>query len=149
MANLVKLDNSVKVVLDIKNPTLAEKTAVEELNTYLQKISKLLDLGVVQIDKDVEKFVSNCNEAKALVADFKKKYIIPNENVNASWKYLLYHADLCLLYADLAIEGARHEGFDEEKERFRTFVFRLRPKLHHVLDFCVCNYIYEVYLNRL
>ena len=38
MANLVKLDNSVKVVLDIKNPTLAEKTAVEELNTYLQKI---------------------------------------------------------------------------------------------------------------
>lgn len=121
----------------------------EYVNTYLQKISELLDLGVVQIDKDVEKFVSNCNETKALVADFKEKYIIPNENVNASWKYLLYHAELCLLYADLAIAGARHEGFDEEKERFRSLVFSLRPKLHHVFDFRVCNYIYEVYLNRL
>ena len=120
-----------------------------EVNVYLQKISELLDLGVVKIDKDVDRFVANCNAAKELIGNFKEKYLLPNENVNASWKYLVYHADMCLVYADLAIAGARHEGFDEQENRFVALVHSLKPEIHHVFDTRVSHYIYQVYLNKL
>ena len=122
-----------------------------EVDLYLQRLSELLDLGVVQIDKDPDRFVSNCNEAKRVIKDFREKKLLKVKDSSPSWQYLLRHADICLLYADLAIAGAKHDEseYNKEKEKFKALLHELRPEIHRVFDFRICNYIYEVYLNRL
>ena len=122
-----------------------------EVDLYLRKLSELLDLGIVQIDKDAEGFIANCNRAKSVISDFREMRLIPNQSVNPSWKYLLHHADICLLYADLAIAGAKHDKdeYSAKKEIFKAYLHELRPQIHRVFDFRICNYIYEVYLNNL
>ena len=122
-----------------------------EVDRYLQKLSEWLDLATVTVEKDPDRFVANCNAAKALIRDFREKYLLPNEESNPSWKYLLHHAEICLLYADLAIAGARHDedAYAAEKERFRHLLQERRHEIHHVFAFCTSNYICEVYLNHL
>ena len=132
--------------------TAAFGDGAEAVDLYLQKLSDILDLGVITIEKDAERFIENCNEAKRIIADFKEKHLVPNKDVNPSWKYLYLHADICTLYADLAIAGAKSgtdENYAKEKARFKQHLHEHRHEIHHVFDFRICNYIYEVYLNRL
>ncbi|MBR2343759.1 MAG: DUF4838 domain-containing protein [Clostridia bacterium] len=122
-----------------------------DADLYLRKISELFDLAVATEEKDLCRFISNCKEAKALITSFTESHIIPFSETNPSWRYLEYHAEMCLAYADLAIAGAMHDEakYEEETERFKALLLRLRPKTHHVFDPRVANRIYESYLHNL
>ena len=132
--------------------TAAFGEGYKEVDLYLRKLSDIFDLDVCTVEKDYERFIGNCNEAKRIITDFKERYIIPNKDSSPSWKYLLYHADICLLYADLAIAAAKpdnKEEYDRETERFKAYLYERRHEIHHVFDFRICNYIYWVYLPKL
>ena len=122
-----------------------------EVDGYLRRLSELFDLGVITEEKDEERFISNCNEAKEVICDFRKHFLLPNADMNPSWKYLVYHAEMCLSYADLAIAGAGHdEGrYHAETENFKQLLECLKPHIHHVFDTRVANRIYESYLKNL
>ena len=123
----------------------------KDVDLYLQKVSELLDLAPITIDKDDERFISNCNKAKELIESFKSTHLIKNRDINPSWNYLFLHANIALLYADLAIVGAGRDKdeYEKEKERFKQYLHEHRHEIHHVFDFRICNYIYQVYLNKL
>ena len=131
--------------------TAAFGDGAEEVDQYLRRLSDLFDLGVATIDNDHERFIGNCLRAKDIICDFKEKYLIPNKDINPSWNYLRLHAEICLLYADLAIVAAKHDKdeYEKETERFKQYLHEHRKEIHHVFDFRICNYIYGVYLPKL
>ena len=123
----------------------------KEVDEYLHRLSDLFDLGTVTEDKDSERFIKNCNEAKELIRSYTEEKLKKNASVNPSWKYLLHHAEYCLAYADLAIAAAMHDEAEYKKqtESFKELVWRQRPYLHHVYDSRISDQIYEVYLKNL
>ena len=123
----------------------------DKVDEYLHRLSDLFDLHIARDDKNLPLFISNCTEAKSVISDFRDKYIVPNADENPSWKYLLYHSELCLSYADLALAGARHDETEYEKqtERFKAILLRQRPDTHHVFDPRVANQIYENFLKKI
>lgn len=101
--------------------------------------------------KDNTSFAENCKEAKRVITDFTEKYILPNQDTNPSWRYLVYHSQMCLAYAGLAIAGATHDEaeYATQTEIFKTLLKDLRPYTHRVFDPRVANQIYESFLKKI
>lgn len=102
-------------------------TAVEK---YLETLSALL------AENFGDDFKSRVEKAKTTVQDFLGGYIEKNADVNASWKYLKYHADISLRTFDVILDSDDMPN-DEHNARvyeLRRYLFSLEPELNAVFD---------------
>jgi len=107
-----------------------------EVDTYLRKLSDLLDLYKFEEHKNQDIILKNCDEAKALINDFSDKFIKKYKNKSNNWKYLMHHSKMCLLYCDLIV--ACTLGDDKTKDKLvqkqRKYISDHKHEIHNVFD---------------
>ncbi len=127
----------------------AEGSAVE---AYLARISELFDSSFMRNDH-VEAH-HNCIERMdaidALVNEFETKYIYPNRDKSAQWKYLSYHSTYCKMYAELVRCYAHGDGakIDAQTRAFTAYHFALEDETHTVLDNFYFDEVYQRWIKR-
>ncbi len=109
--------------------------AVEE---YLKTLSSLFLPPYLRRELPAisEEAAASFAKIRPVVEDFRDRFLVTNENKNFSWKALAYHADYCLILADLLLCRARGEKENAEikAEEFCSFLKRTEPILHPLLD---------------
>ncbi len=117
----------------------ADGAAVE---TYLSTLSALLTLeGVRKASEDPSQrsaLSARWNQAKEAVETFKRDYLSIKGEDNPSWKDLIYHAEMCLLYVELLKAAFGAEADAEAKEKaiasLRECAQRAEPHIHTSFD---------------
>ena len=121
--------------------------AVED---YMATLSRLFDPVYLRGEKpaDPAGMEAQWQEAKAVIATFREKYLTAKGDVNPSWKYLTYHADIATQYADTLIAhkgtAATPESRAQSREALTQCVRQALPFVHTVFDsylFCQSAYI--------
>ncbi len=107
-----------------------------EVDEYLHKLSELLDLYKFEEHKNQDIILKNCAEAKALIKEFSDNFIKKYKNKKSNWKYLMHHAEMCLLYCDLIVACTMHDDKTKEKliEKQRKYVADHKHEIHNVFD---------------
>ncbi len=105
---------------------------------YLDKLEELFDSEFLRYENPAayETVPERTKAIHELVADFREKYLEPNKDKSASWKYLRYHADYCDIYADV-VYAYICESEDRAKEmadKMNAFCCETEPELHNVFD---------------
>jgi len=110
----------------------------EEVERYMSILSKLFHppyfrQELPQIDK---KLAEDFSEVIDVVKAFRSTYIEQNKNKNASWMYLSYHAEYCLLLADTLrlralgeMEASKHRAED-----LKQYLYQTEMATHRVFD---------------
>jgi len=115
---------------------------------YLNYLSVKLDIAGAR-DDDNEGIIEGYLAAKDVIRDFAEKQIIPNRSTNTSWNYLSYHAEMCLIYADVLISYAKRD--DDKKaehiEKLRDYIISHTDVLHNVFDIRATNFAFRRYLK--
>lgn len=124
-----------------------EGKAVEE---YLAGISELLSMVPLQ-NGEREITAENAAKAKQLISEFAKSKIIPNAEKDAQWHYLKYHAEMCLIYADLLTAHAlKDEDVKTEyTEKLRKYVRDNELEIHNVFDPFFFEWMFNSFLKNL
>ena len=73
-----------------------------------------------------------------VIEEFRIGYLEQRKEINASWKYLWYHAEFCKKYADV-IKAYRGKDSTEEvrnraKELLMEYVKKITMDTHNVFD---------------
>ena len=122
------------------------------VEAYLEKISELFDPAFMRNDH-VEAH-HNCIERMdaidALVNEFETKYIYPNREKSAQWKYLSYHSTYCKMYAELVRTYAHGDQakIDAQTRALTAYHFALEPETHAVHDNFFFDEVYQRWIKR-
>ncbi len=122
------------------------------VEAYLARISELFDPAFMRNDHATAHF--NCIERMdaidALVDGFETKYIAPNKDVNASWKYLSYHSTYCKMYAELVRCYVHGDGakIEAQTKAFTAYHFSLEEETHTVFDNFYFDEVYQRWIKR-
>ena len=105
---------------------------------YLDKLEALFDSAFLRYENPAayETVPERTKAIHDLVATFREKYLEPNKEKNASWKYLCYHADYCDIYADV-VYAYICESEDKAQamaDKMNAFCQQTEPELHTVFD---------------
>lgn len=75
-------------------------------------------------------------KVKYVVQDFQAKYIEQNRTNNLSWKYLSYHAEYCMLLAEvLRLRASGKTGASIKKaEELKQYLCQTEMETHRVFD---------------
>lgn len=113
--------------------------AVEE---YLETLSALT------VENFGEDFAARIERAKQVVEDFRRAYTEKKADTNASWRYLAYHAAICLRTFDVLSDPADMptEEHNARVYELRKYLFSLEPELHTVFD---TSKAYATYFSKL
>lgn len=120
----------------------------EAVRQYLKKLSELFlppyqRMELPQEDQNAAKSFAG---AKELAEEFRAQYIDGKAAESLNWKYLSYHAELCIILAQMLYHRAM--GNQEESlaygRRLEAYLSQIEPDTHKVLD--VFNY--KNVLNR-
>lgn len=118
----------------------AEGPAVE---TYLRSISELIYFTNTRPEykSTGETAIARFREAIRVVESFRSSHIEKYADTDASWKYLAYHAEIVLRFADLCISRASgdQDALKEKGEALSAYVRGIEPAVHNVLD--VWNFV--------
>jgi len=108
----------------------------DEVQTYLRKLSELLDLYKFEEHKNKDQILQNCDEAKTLIKNFVKMYIRKNNRIGNNWKYLMHHANMCLTYCDLIAACTLHDEKAKNKlvQKQRKYIADHKHEIHNVFD---------------
>ncbi len=110
----------------------------EEVERYMSTLSRLFHSPyfrqeLPQID---EKLAEDFSEVIDVVKEFRSTYIEQNKTKNASWMYLSYHAEYCLLLADVLrlralgeMEASKHRAED-----LKQYLYQTEMATHRVFD---------------
>ena len=118
--------------------TVAFGEYAKDVENYLSNLSKLFNPEVLRGEKafEAEEMIVQYKKAKENVEVFKENYISKMAETSKVWEYLLYHAEMVKIYADIYI--ARFNKNDEECkakiEFFNEFVEKTREFTDIVLD---------------
>lgn len=125
----------------------------QAVEKYLSTLSELFDPAYVRRDKplDPEQVNSNCAKAKQVIDAFQKEYLQKDHGDASSWKYLNYHAQLCLKYIDVlkvylgtqSDEDARNKA----KEALLLYAGEIEKETHQVFDFQLYRVLFRRYLK--
>ncbi len=112
-----------------------EGPAVE---SYLKRISELVYFTNerAEYQSTGEAAIARFDEAIRLVGSFRASHIAKYADADASWKYLAYHAEIVLLFADLCRSRAAGdaEAVAEKGRKLDEYVRSIEPAVHNVLD---------------
>lgn len=94
--------------------TVAFGEYAKDVENYLSTLSKLFAPEVLRGEKDfeAEEMIGRYKKAKETVEVFKENYINKLAETSKRWEYLLYHAEMVKMYADIYI--AKFNQNDEE-----------------------------------
>jgi hypothetical protein len=127
-----------------------EGKAVEQ---YLSTLSELFDPAYLRNDKpkNPEQIDRNCADVRQIIHTFQKEYLQEDHSTASSWKYLEYHAQLCLKYTD-ALEAFLGTGSDEAirektKESLLLYSREIEQYTHEVFDPVIYKAIFRRYLK--
>ena len=123
-----------------------------EVEDYLHTLSELFDAEYINGKKavHVQADIARYEAVIRVIHDFVQKRIEPNKNISIYWEYLSYHAELCLIFAELI---KRHimqdkEGIQQYTEMLHSRSYELQPHIHRVFDVLLFNSLFELYLKR-
>lgn len=108
----------------------------DEVETYMKKLSELLDLYKFEEHKNQDIILKNCNDAKELIKSFSVNFIKKYKNKCNNWKYLMHHAKMCLLYCDLIVACTLHDNKTKDKlvMKQRKYIADHKHEIHNVFD---------------
>ena len=130
--------------------TAAYGEYAKQVQAYLQRLSDLFDPVYVRKEKplNADEIRQSCQSAKREIQRFSADFSLDVQSSHIPWQRLAYHADLCLLYADVLIaflgggdEAQRHAA----QTALIDALYRAEPYVHPALD--VPNFIYSIF-NR-
>jgi len=123
-----------------------------EVEDYLRTLSELFDAEYINGKKQVhaKKDIARYERLIRVIEDFDKRRIEPNKARSIHWEYLSYHAELCLIFAELI---KRHimqdkDGCRAYTEKLHSRSYQLQPHIHRVFDVQLFNSLFELYLKR-
>jgi len=112
----------------------------KEVEAYLSTLSELFDPVYLRNEKTInpEKIENIYQEIQMVIEEFRIGYLEQRKEINASWKYLWYHAEFCKKYADV-IKAYRGKDSTEEvrnraKELLMEYVKKITMDTHNVFD---------------
>ena len=122
------------------------------VEVYLAKISELFDPSFMRNDH-VEAHhtcIARMDAIDALVNEFETKYIYPNREKSAQWKYLSYHSTYCKMYAELVRTYAHGDQakIDAQTKALTAYHFSLEEETHTVLDNSYFDEVYQRWIKR-
>lgn len=126
-----------------------------QVEKYMAELSRLFDPMYLRHEKplDPEKVERNCTEVKKLVADFKRKILAGEEERNDSWRYLVYHAEYTLKFADVCIAYLGKDSSpgkrEEAKKAITAYVKEMEKHMHVVFDSFRFHVLFSGYLEAL
>lgn len=109
---------------------------------YLTTLSTLFDPPRVRAEreKDFDRVHRDCAEARRVVTAFREAAGLTYDDTNPSRRYLAYHADLVLSYADwheALLGGGTEADREAAKAALTETVHRIEPYVHEVFDACL------------
>lgn len=119
--------------------TAAFGEEAEAVVQYLTTLSTLFDPPRVRAEreKDYDRVHRDCAEARRVVAAFREAAGLTYDDPNPSRRYLAYHADLVLSYADwheALLGGGTEADREAAKATLTETVHRIEPYVHEVFD---------------
>lgn len=110
----------------------------EAVSDYMKTLSRLFNPSylrgeLLQLSSEA---AADFAHVKQVVQAFREAYIDPEVESNVFWKYLAYHAEYCLILAEVLQHRALGETEMVRKsgERLKHFLDSTELELHHVLD---------------
>lgn len=123
-----------------------------EVEDYLHTLSDLFDAEYINGKKTVhvQSDLARYEAVIRVINDFVQKRIEPNKSMSIYWEYLSYHAELCLIFAELI---KRHimqdeEGITRYTEKLHSRSYELQPHIHRVFDVHLFNALFELAMKR-
>lgn len=110
----------------------------DEVENYMSTLSRLFHPPYFrqELPQTDEKLAEDFSEVIDVVKAFRSTYIEQNKNKNASWMYLSYHAEYCLLLADVLrlralgeMEASKHRAED-----LKQYLYQTEMATHRVFD---------------
>ncbi len=110
----------------------------EVVENYLSTLSKLFGIDFMRCESTMtnEEMAASVREAKRAVTEFSAEYIKSKSDISIDWKLLDYHADVCIMYADMLLAGLAgdNDAMQKEWEVLADYISRTEPELHEYLD---------------
>ncbi len=102
----------------------------EAVEAYLETLSALL------VKNEGDDLGERVAKAKTVVEAFVSSHIQRNADINASWRYLKYHADITLRTLDILShpEDMPKQEHNASVQELRRYLFSLEPELNTVFD---------------
>ena len=123
-----------------------------EVENYLRTLSELFDAEFINGKKPVhlKEDLARYDRVICVINDFNQKWIEPNRASSIHWEYLSYHAELCLVFAELIRRHLQQdkEGCREYTQKLHSRSYELQPRIHRVFDVQLFNSLFELYLKR-
>ncbi len=108
------------------------------VETYLSTLSKLFGIKFMRCESTMtnEEMAASVREAKRVVTEFNAEHIKLKSGISIDWKLLDYHADICIMYADMLLAGLAgdNDAMQREWEVLADYISRTEPELHEYLD---------------
>lgn len=124
----------------------------DEVENYLRTLSELFDAEYINGKKPVhaKEDIARYERVIRVINDFVAEQIEPNKTQSIHWEYLSYHAELCLIFAELIKLHIQQdqEGIQKYTQMLHGRSYELQPHIHRVFDTCLFNSLFELYLKR-
>ncbi len=110
----------------------------EVVEAYLSTLSKLFCPKFMRNESSLtnEEMAASVREAKRTVIEFNADHIKAKKDISIDWKLLDYHADICIMYADMLLAGlgGDENAMKREWKVLADYISRTEPELHEYLD---------------
>ncbi len=110
----------------------------ELVENYMSTLSKLFGIDFMRCESDMtnEEMAASVREAKRVITEFNTEHIKAKSGISIDWKLLDYHADICIMYADMLLAGLAgdNDAMQREWEILADCIARTEPELHEYLD---------------
>ncbi len=108
------------------------------VETYMATLSKLFGIEFMRCESSMtnEEMAATVREAKRTVIEFNADHIKAKKDISIDWKLLDYHAEICVMYADMLLAGlgGDDEAMNREWNVLAEYISRTEPVLHEYLD---------------
>jgi len=120
------------------------------VHDYLCEISRLLDMTLLQRGER-DTMSEYADRAKILIDSFRDELLAEYADSSAQWKYLAYHAEMCMIYADLLKATALKDEDNKSlfTDKLRKYVRDIEPEIHNVFDPFFFEWMFNSFLKNL
>lgn len=114
---------------------------------YMKTLSDLFHPPYMrfELEQKNEEIAVDFAKVKEVIEVFKVSYIEQNIEKGNSWKYLFYHAEYCIILADMLKSRALGDKENEKQKmkELKDYLKHIEPFTHSVLDVQNCCHVME------